>query len=130
MSKAWLVCSLLGVASLGVIDATINRHNPEFRFLDGAQSVLNTDIVLRPHRPAHLETFNLHVPFDEAWSTAESELCDQKGWSLGDHSSELQNFNLHDKRTVSLIRGKVDSHQDFIPGTEGTDTYVEVRTKD
>lgn len=129
MKKAWFVFSLLGIATLWAIDATYLRHNKEFKFLDGAQPVMSTDVVILPNIPTHLETYNLHVPFDEAWSRAEVELVDHKGYRLGGSNSELQSFNLSNHKVVSLVRGKVDSQQDFIPGTESTDTFVQIRTR-
>lgn len=129
MNKAFIVSLLLGVGALWVIDATFTRHNPEFKFLDGAQSIASRNVVLLPHIPTRLETYDLHVPYDQVWSTAQNELCGEKGWRLGNRTSEMQNFNYNHIKTVSLIRGKFDSKQDFIPGTEDTDTCVEVRTK-
>lgn len=129
MKKAWFVCLLLVIGTLWAIDATYLRRNKEFRFLDGAQSVFSADVVIRPHSPTHVETYNLHMPFDEAWSLAEVELIDHRGWKLGDHSVDTQDFNLPHRTVVSLIRGKVDNRQDFIPGTEATDTCVEIRTR-
>lgn len=130
MKKVWFICSLLGIVTLWVVDATFTYKGKEFTFLDGAQPILSADVKMRSNYQTHLETYNLHVPFDEVWSNAEVELIDHKGWRLGDHTAELQNFNLpSNNETVSLIRGKVDNHADFIPGTETTDTYIEVRKR-
>jgi len=95
--------------------------------MNGAQSLISRDTVLMSNKPTHIDTFNLHVPYDQAWCLAQDELCDRNGWKLGNHSAECQSFNLRGKCTVSIMRGKVDLNEQFVPGTDDTDTYVEIR---
>jgi len=123
MNKAWLVSSFLGMATLGVIAVTSKRHGSGYRFLEDAQPVASKDVRFRTNHHAHVDVFNLH----DAWAQAELELCDKDGWRIGSHSVDCQNFNLRDRYTVCLVKGRLDDHQDFIPGTEKTDTSVYVR---
>lgn len=127
MNKAWIVSSLLGVGALWVGGARIFRHNSPFGFLDGAQWISAEDIAVNANHYTHVETFSLHMPFGEAWSRAQNELCAKDGWRLGFHTEQYQDFLDHGSVSVSLVRGKVDAGDQFIPGTENTDTYVEVR---
>jgi len=128
MNKAWLYSSLLGVATLGVAAATFSHHDARFQFLSGAEQLKSNDVLVKKTRSAHVELYNLHVPYEQAWDAARAELCDKDGAVLEQGSTSCQGFTLPGNTSVMLARGKVDAHEDFIEGTESTDTYVVVRT--
>ena len=131
MNKVTLVSSFLAAATLGVVARVIGGPTPGFKFLSGSHLISSVDTKTRFHQHVRLDRFNLHVPFDEAWGAAQSELCASKqGWKLGSGSSDWQNFVFKNHETISMIRGKVDDQLNFLDGTEQTDTFVVVQREE
>ena len=128
MKKAWLVCSLLGAASVWVACHSSGPQGLKCRFMEGADLVAAEDVGISPNRATHVEYYNLHEPYDQVWGEAQSELCQDDGWNLGSRSQQCQSFNFQRQETVVLARGRLDSSENIIDGTDGTDSFVEVRT--
>jgi len=128
MNKAWLYSSLLGIATLGVVAATFAHGSAQYRFLADADHVGTGYAVVKKNTLTRVDEFNLHVPYDQAWSEAEAELCGKAGWKLTGISKTSQTFDLDGKSSISIAPGKVNKNLDFLEGCDNTDTYVVIRT--
>ncbi len=129
MNKAWLYCSLLAVAALGVSTATLFYDSNQFDFMSGAEKIGSTGRFCTSKGVGSVQSFNLHVPYERAWSEAETELCEKNGWRLSGVSHESQIFDHNGMESISISPGRVNNDLDFLDGTDATDTFVVIRKR-
>ena len=127
MRRALLYSSLLGVAIFGVVAANFRHTDANFDFLEDADQITTHEFQSSQKTHTTVETFNLHMPFDQAWGKIDSELSSKPGWHLGNSFQGYQMFDLKGKCSITITAGKVDRNLNFLEGTDSTDTYVVVR---
>ena len=115
------------MAALGVSAATFFHGESDFDFLNGAERIGSSETCFTKNGPGQVEMFNLHEPYEQAWSEAESELCERHGWRLSGSSRQSQIFDYQGKESISIAPGRVNQDLDFLDGTDTTDTYVVIR---